>query len=119
VVGGSALVVPYLAISGWARARRREREALYRYDVLKRLAERAEDTPAVVRLLEQEALRSEARRRTSLEAAGLTTLAAGAALTLALLFMPVGSGWLLGAVPAAAGAALLVHTHLARKRSPG
>lgn len=103
---------PSLAVMSWARERRREREALYRHDVLSKLVEQQGATGEVLRALGAEAAAAEAQRRNALRVAGLTLAAGGAALALALATLPVGTAWLLGGVPGAAGGAILLHLRL-------
>jgi len=107
-------ICPYLAITGWARERRREREALYRYDVLRKLAEHPACAAQVLAAIEGHAAQEAVTRRRSTEASGVAVFVAGAALTAALVMLPVGDAWLLGIVPAAVGATLVLYSRSPR-----
>jgi hypothetical protein len=111
---GSIALFSFLAVSAWSDARRREREAYYRSEILKKIADTqgAGGGSALEALREQEryAVR---RRREAHRLGGLVTLAIGFGLTAFLSAMggdkPV---HLVGLIPLLVGAALLAYSYL-------
>ena len=101
----------FLTVAAWANARRKEREAFYRSEVAKKLADLhgPEASLTYLRLDEVNRLR---RTRDSLKLAGLITLAAGAAVVAIATVLAGGRGlWVLGLLPLLVGLALLVYVY--------
>ncbi len=112
---GSIALFSFLAVSSWSDARRKEREAYYKSEMLKRLAETSgEGTKAAIELLHSEERRAAIRRREGIKLGGLITLAVGIALMVFLRAVATEDpgAYLVGLIPALIGAALLVYTYV-------
>lgn len=109
----------FLAVVGWAKERRREREALYRHETARRLIEQGqmnhEQFAAFVREEAEAPLRW---RREGLKLAGLVLAATGVGLLVGLGAVddvPVrGIGWM----PLAVGLVLFLYATLLAPRAP-
>ncbi len=67
-----------ITVSSWAEARRKEREAYYRNDMLKKLAEaQGAGADAALQILREEARLEAIRKRQDMRIGGLVTFAAG------------------------------------------
>ena len=112
---GSIALFSFLAVSSWSDARRKEREAYYKSEMLKKLAETSGDgTKAAIELLHSEERRAAIKRREGIKLGGLITLAVGIALMVFLRAVATddpGAYWV-GLLPASVGAALLVYTYM-------
>jgi hypothetical protein len=108
-----------LAVAEWLKAHRREREAYYRSETLKRLAEtQGAGINFALEFLREEDRIATRRRREGLKLGGLITIAVG----LGLMFyfradMPPGSGagessYLMGLIPLLVGVALLAYAYV-------
>lgn len=112
---GSIALFSFLAVASWSDARRKEREAYYKNEMLKKLAETSgEGTKAAIELLHSEERRAAIRRHEGIKLGGLITLAVG--LTLMVFLRAVatddpGVFWV-GLIPASIGAALLLYTYV-------
>ena len=110
-IGAVALFVVFLPITTWLEARRKEREAFYKADTMRRLAESSgEGAKAAIELLKEEARQKWIRTREGLKIAGLINLAVGIALIIFLRALignePV---YLCGLIPGFIGVAMLVY----------
>jgi hypothetical protein len=110
-VGAVALFVVFLPITTWLEARRKEREAFYKADTMRRLAESSgEGAKAAIELLKEEGRQKWIRTREGLKIAGLINLAVGIALIIFLRALignePV---YLCGLIPGFIGVAMLVY----------
>ena len=112
---GALALFSFIAVATWSDNRRREREAFYRSETVKKIAETqgAGATTAVEFLREQEqiALR---QRREGFKVGGLVTTAVGLGL---MIFMAVIStkgepAYLVGIIPVLIGLSLLVHGYI-------
>ena len=114
-------VFSFLSVAVWSDNRRKEREAYYRCEALKRIAEGTGGAVAVDCLREQE--RIEARkRRERMRVGGLVTTAVSVPFTVFVyvVTMPNRPGaWTLGLIPLCAGLALLAYGYLLAPREPG
>lgn len=110
----SVALFSFIAVASWADARRREREAYYKSETMKRLAELqgAGSTGAVELLREEERIVTR-RRREGQRLGGLITFAVGIGFMVFLYNMerhePV---YLVGLVPMLVGAALLTYSYV-------
>ena len=90
----------------WAKHRRSERDAFYRHELIKKMAEKAEGEDQLMAFMREELRIRQANRRQGLMVGGLVTLAIG------IGFM-IGFRWIddqifmIGAVPAAIGLAMI------------
>jgi len=119
IVGAVALF-SFLAIASWGEQRRREREAYYRSEVLKKLSEASTDSSKRILDLMQEEKRGEQRRRgEALKLGGLITAAVGLGLAIFLkLMLPIHEPvWAVGFIPLFIGVSLLVYALVLRPRS--
>lgn len=100
----------FLAVAVWVGARRREREAYYKAETMKRIVEAGgERSPALEYLREQETITA-AKRVAGFRLGGLVNLAIGLALMILLHSLVRESGvYLVGLFPLFVGLALLVY----------
>ena len=88
----------WLAVTGWARQRRREREAFYRNETEKRLLDKGEATAEqILRVRNQEERVRWLQRREGLKLGGLITVAVGVGIIVALPMIEAGEQTLAGA----------------------
>lgn len=120
---GFVSVFSFLAIASWTKARLRERQAFYKSETIKKIAE-AQGGGAALEYL-RDADRTAARqRREGQKLGGLITLAVGIAFMIFLRHVPVSphsdgdnSAYLVGVIPALIGAALLLYSYLLAPKS--
>jgi hypothetical protein len=118
IVGAVALF-GFLSVSSWVDAKRREREAFFRHELLKKVAE-SPSAQQVIDLLRQEDADRIERRRQAIQLAGWVALGLGLGVGLLLSqLVSVPGLWAVGAIPALVGAAIVVHAGLTRRRRPG
>jgi len=107
-------VFAFTSIATWSDARRREREAFYKSETLKKIAESsgAGGAAALDLIREQERI-AQRRRRDDQRLGGLVTTGAGVGLLIFLrAIVPAQSVYLVGLIPLFVGVALLAHTFL-------
>ena len=110
----------FLAIAVWSENRRREREAFYKSEALKRIAEGTAGASAVDFLREQHRL-DQRRRHEGIKIGGLVSTAVSLAFTvfLAAMTMERRPGlWTLGLIPLSMGIALLAYGYLPSRKEP-
>ena len=108
------------AVASWASARRREREAFYRSEVLKKLADAGPDGSSAALEMFREQQRATDRNRVEFQRLGGLILAA-VGVGLMSLLKGVAShqaAWLAGLIPALIGAALLIYSYGLAPRQP-
>lgn len=110
-------VFSFLAIVSWSDARRREREAYYKSDMVKKVAEsQGTGANAAIEFLREQEQIGNRRRRDGLRLGGLITAVVGIGLMILLgalaqdksLGIPQGT-YLAGLIPLFVGLVLLVH----------
>ena len=111
-------IFSFVSIVIWSTARRREREAFYRSETMKKLAESSGTGGTTVLEIMREQERAAVRsRRSGHKLGGLVSIAAGMGL---IVFMaPLGSTapvFLVGIIPMLVGAALLAYAYLFDRR---
>lgn len=116
-------VFTFVSIASWANARRKEREAYYKSDTLKKIAEsQGPGATSALELMREEERISVRRQREGVRLGGLVTIAVGIALTpfLWVVLDPGQKGAaLVGLFPFLIGVALLVYSYvLAPKQNP-
>ena len=116
---GALALFGFLSVASWADARRREREAFYRSEVFKKIAETqgAGGSAALELYREQErAVARKARERQRLS--GVITIAVGIGLMAFLKGVEHGEpAYLVGLIPLLAGVALLVYSYVLAPKS--
>lgn len=105
----------FVAVAAWSEARRREREAYYKSETLKKIAESsgAGGSAALEFLREEERIKAR-HLREGHKLGGLITAAVGIALMILLRAMPVPaarSAYLVGLIPVFTGVAILVYAY--------
>ncbi|HSZ61204.1 MAG TPA: hypothetical protein VK828_05380 [Terriglobales bacterium] len=110
---GSIALFSFLAVNGWADARRKEREAYYRCETLKKIAESSgEAARSAMELLREQEKNAAKRRIEGLKLGGLITTAVGISLIIFLHGVAErsdGPVYLAGMIPLLIGLALLIY----------
>jgi uncharacterized membrane protein YeaQ/YmgE (transglycosylase-associated protein family) len=117
---GSVAVFGFFAVAAWANARRREREAFYRSEVLKKLTDSGpEGARAALEMFREQERSNEASRLEFQRLTGLLLMAVGLGL-MPLLKGVAGneSAWLSGLIPTFIGAVLLIYSYGLAPRRP-
>lgn len=107
------IVFAFVSVVIWTEARRKEREVLYRVELLKKLAETpGPGSDAVLASLREEDQRKRTRRREQFTLAGSLCVALGLAVIVARLLTPTTQDngiWTVCFLPMIVGAALIGH----------
>ena len=120
-VVGSVVFFAFLSVVGWAQQKRREREAFYRHEVLKKLIEQggAAGGQQVLEVMRREVELRDRQRREARILGGLITAVLGASLMVLLsTLVPGGGVWTAGLIPFSVGAVILLFALLTPKSSP-
>ena len=122
---GSVALFSFLAVASWSDARRREREAYYTSETMKKIAETSgEGAKSAMELLHAQEKGAVKRRREGIKLGGLVTTAVGIGIMVFLRALnhdePV---YLAGIIPLLVGFALLAYVYMlapneCRKRAP-
>jgi uncharacterized membrane protein YeaQ/YmgE (transglycosylase-associated protein family) len=117
---GAVAMFGFFAVASWADARRREREAFYRSEVLKKLAEAGADgSTAALEMFREQQQVAVRNRLESQKLGGLILAAVGLGVMGLLKGVASNEGaWLAGLVPALIGAALLIYSYGLAPRQP-
>jgi len=110
-IGAVSMFVVFIPLVTWIDSRRKEREAFYKADTFRRVAESSgEGAKAALAMLQEEGRQARIKRRESMKIGGLTNLAVGIAL-LIFLHALVGNEpvYLCGLIPGLIGVAMLVY----------
>jgi hypothetical protein len=117
LVVGVVAVFSCFTVMSWLEKRRREREAYYRNETLRRIAEMPGGSPSAVMECMREQEREIAnRRREGLRLGGMTLIGAGAGLFLLLKSLET-APFMTGMVPLLIGAAILIYAYFLEPRS--
>lgn len=112
-VVGTLAVFSWLAVDTWSDNRRKEREAFYRHDTLKKLAETPGGSTAALEYLREDERNAQMRRREGLKLGGLIAAAAGMGVAAFLIaILPDRPIYFLGLIPMLIGLALLLYAYL-------
>jgi hypothetical protein len=113
-VVGSIALFSFLAVASWSDARRKEREAYYRNETLKKIVESpGEGAKAAIELIREHEKRAALSRRDGQKLGGLITFAVGLGLMLFLHAVNRGEPtYWVGAIPLLIGLALLVYAFM-------
>jgi hypothetical protein len=111
---GSIALFSFLAVATWSAERRREREAYYRSEILKKLIEtQGPGATSAVEVLREEERSQLRRRREGERLGGLITISVGIGL---IAFLQTIGGdvqvHLVGLIPLLVGVALLLYSYL-------
>ena len=116
------LLFAFASVFIWSHARRKEREALYRSELLKKLAETpGPGADAVLASLREEEQRKHGRKREWLTLGGALCASLGLAVLVAYYVAPnnLADGvWTVGFVPLLIGLALIGHARFVMARAP-
>jgi hypothetical protein len=108
---GAVALFTFVGVAAWSGARTQERLAMYRTELLKKLAEQQGDgARQVLAVLRQENLRRDAEKRHGLLLGGLITCAVGVALMVLIFSVnpPEVHAWTVGLFPFLVGAVLVL-----------
>jgi len=118
----AALMVPmilsivffaFLSVVGWAREKRREREAFYRHEVQKKIVDQGGDGGLqVLEMMRKETELQDRRRRETRILGGLVTAVIGASTMILLYALTPGGIWTAGLIPGSVGAVILLYALL-------
>lgn len=115
---GAVALFSFIAVASWAEERRKEREAYYRSEVLKKVAE-TQGGAAVVDLFREERARELTKRREGLKLGGLINIAVGVGLMVFLGSMETGAVAMAGLIPLLIGVVLAGYGWLSGRGEPG
>jgi Flp pilus assembly protein TadB len=109
------VVFAFTGVVHWVDSSRKEREAFYRADTLKRLADAPGDgAKAAVDLLREQDRLKRINAREGMKVGGLITVAVGVSLCIFLRAVAggaAGSPWLVGLIPGFVGLAMLAYVY--------
>jgi Flp pilus assembly protein TadB len=112
-------VFTFITVHAWAEQRKREREAFYRSEVLKKLAESpAAQVQQVLDVMREQDRNEERQRREGGKLAGLIVTAVGIGLSVMFALLAPGGVWAIGLIPLLVGLALLIHNYVLAPRTP-
>ncbi|MBZ5658571.1 MAG: DUF6249 domain-containing protein [Acidobacteriia bacterium] len=112
---GSIALFSFLAVAAWADARRKEREAYYTSETLKKIAETSgEGAKAAMDMLREQERNFMLRRRDGRRLGGLITLAVGIGVMVFLkaIVHDEPAVYLVGLIPLLVGVALLIYAYV-------
>jgi hypothetical protein len=114
-------VLSFVAILSWVGVRHREREALYRSEVLKKIADRPEGAAQdMLEIMRQDERNAQIRRREGLKLGGLIVTAVGVGLMVFLAVLDRDEPtWVVGLIPLLIGVALLAYVYVLAPRING
>jgi len=113
---GAVALFSMISVATWSEARRKEREAYYKNDMLKKLADaQGPGANSALELMREEARILRARTKWGLQIAGLVTSAVGLGLMIFLAALLGANGvWLCGLIPFLVGVALYAGSYVVK-----
>jgi hypothetical protein len=110
-VGAVSLFVVFIPLVTYMENRRKEREAFYKAETMRRLSESSsEGAKTALELMQNENRQERLRKREGMKAGGLINIAVGVGLLIFLRsLMGNNSPWLVGLIPGFIGVAMLVY----------
>lgn len=113
-------IFTFVTVSAWAEQRRREREAFYRSEVLKKLAESTGDQARqVIEMIREQERNEERKRREGGRLAGVIVTGVGLGLIAMFALLAPGGVWGIGLIPLLVGLALLLYNYVLGPRAEG
>ncbi len=110
---GALALFSFIAVATWADNRRKEREAFYKSETIKKIAEsQSGGGAAALEYMREQGRLSAQRQAEGLKLGGLVATAVGAALMVFLRGQEKGSEYLVGLMPMAVGIALLLYIYV-------
>jgi uncharacterized membrane protein len=111
---GVIAVFSWLAVASWSDARRREREAYYRSETLKKIAEaQGTGAAAAIEMMREDERRAARRRQESHRLGGLISIGVGLGMGIFLWAMELDKpAYLVGLIPGFVGVALLLYSYV-------
>lgn len=101
----------FVAVVSWADIRRREREAYYKHETMRKIAEMPGESGLA--LLAEDERNTTRRRRENIKLGGLITSAVGAGLMIFLRAIDTREpAYLVGLIPLLVGLALLIYSYV-------
>ncbi len=108
-IAGTISLAAFLAVIGWARERRREREALYRHETARRLVDQGKmSNEELVAFLREEVERPARARRDGLRLAGVLLAALGLGMLIAMRSIEDQAARHVGYIPLFLGIPLMI-----------
>jgi len=108
-IGAVSLFVVFIPTVHYLDTRRKEREAFYKAETLRRVTESSgEGAKAALEMMREEAHRDRLRRRESTKVGGLINIGVGLGLVI-FLHSVGGAGYLCGLIPGFIGVAMLIY----------
>lgn len=111
-------VFSFLAVASWSKARLRERQAFYKSETIRKIAE-SQGGSAALEYLRESDHNAARQRRESQRVAGIVTFAVGVGVMIFLRRVPISpdsgsdsSAYLVGLIPVLVGVALLIYSYL-------
>ena len=113
-IGAVALFVVFIPLVSWIDSRRKEREAFYKADTFRRLAEASgEGAKAALELLREEERLHRIKAREGLKIGGLINIGVGVGLMFMLHSLLGGGGpYMVGLIPGLIGVAMLLYVYV-------
>lgn len=109
---GAVSLFSFVGVAAWANARRREREAYYKSEVLKKITEtQGAGTSSALELFREQEKSDDRRRRENIKLGGLIMAAAGVGVMIFLRPLDREPAYLCGLIPLFIGIALLVYAY--------
>jgi hypothetical protein len=110
---GAVSVFSFIAVAVWTDNRRKEREAFYKSEVVKKMLESQAPGGSAVEFLREDEKIAARRLREGVKLGGLITTAVGIGLMIFLKAVDPGhQTFLVGAIPLLVGVALLLYSYL-------
>jgi hypothetical protein len=115
-VGAVSLFVVFIPLVSWIDSRRKEREAFYKADMIRRLADASgEGAKIALEMLREEERLKRIKTREGLKIGGLINLGVGVGLSILLYSIGGNHGdnpYLVGLIPGLIGVAMLVYVYV-------
>jgi hypothetical protein len=110
------MVFTFIMVVNWAEERRKEREAYYRSETMRKAMEQGGDSAqTVLAMMQEDELQRRRRRLEGLRLGGLVTTAVGVGLMIMLYFLATEAAvWLVGLIPFLIGLVLIVYGYTSK-----